>query len=81
MISPVFVTSSNIDVVGFSDDVLYIRFHNGGSYCYENVSRATFVSMTEAESVGKYFIANVRGKFPFSKLDSDPFDGLGRRAA
>lgn len=70
---PVFVSSSNIDAIGYCLGTLYIRFHHGGSYAYDKVPFEVFNGMKDAESAGKYFHANVKSKFEFRKLESDPF--------
>ncbi len=67
------VVSSNIDRVGHHDRTLFISFHHGGIYSYADVPYAVFQALLDAESVGKFFHANIKGKFEFTKLDADPF--------
>lgn len=67
------VVSSNIDRVGHHDDTLFIAFHHGGVYAYAAVPHSIFVSLLEAESVGKFFHAEIKGKYEYQKLDIDPF--------
>lgn len=72
-IKPVFVSSSNLDAIGYHRGDLYIRFKNGGVYAYQNVPFPVYAELEKAESVGKAFHALIRDAYPFSKLDSDPF--------
>ena len=44
-----FVTSSNIDSVGYDEDTLFIRFKSGESYSYDGVPFYHFDGMTKAE--------------------------------
>jgi hypothetical protein len=48
------VTSSNIDSIAYKMGVLHVRFKNGGLYEYLGVSPEQFMSLKEAESVGKH---------------------------
>lgn len=61
------VTSSNIAEVGHEGTTLRIKFNIGSVYEYENVTAATFQALLTAESVGKYFAANIK-KLPFKKI-------------
>ena len=68
-----FVTSSNIDSVGYDEDTLFVRFKSGESYSYDGVPFFHFDGMTKAESVGKYFHRHVKGYFRYTHLKHDPF--------
>jgi hypothetical protein len=57
------VTSSNIATVAWEDGTLYLTFNKGGHYAYESVPKSTFERMLKAESVGKFFHAEIRDKF------------------
>lgn len=47
-----------------------IQFKNGGSvYRYFNVPLSTCRAMMAAESVGKFFYANIKGKFDYAKVE------------
>lgn len=67
-----FVNSSAISAVGVNEDNLIIRFHNGSMYSYKGAS-GLFDKQVGANSRGRYFNRNVRGKYPFVKLTSLPF--------
>ena len=65
------VDSSNIDAIAFlpaeeaPEGTLYIRFkRNMSVFRYEKVPANTFDRMKEADSVGKFFHAHIRGRFP-----------------
>lgn len=59
------VKSSNIKAVGLADDGLVVAFTNGIGYHYAGVTEADLTEMLGAESVGKYFNANIKGNSTF----------------
>jgi hypothetical protein len=65
------VKSSNIKAVGYDDTskTLAVQFSSGNTYYYSNVPRATFDEFVAAESVGRYFAANIRGGFEGRRED------------
>ena len=65
------VESSVIDAVGYSR-VLEIRFESGRVYQYYNVPEDIFEGMMQAESKGRYFNANIRGKFDYQEIELKP---------
>lgn len=67
--------SSNIKAVTYDDDkkTLLVEFKLGGKYVYEEVPVELYESFSKAESAGKFFFANVRNKYKFTKLDSKLF--------
>jgi len=67
------VASSQIDAVGYDagQRVLGVQFHRSGRYDYTGVPQDVYDGMLAAESVGKYFGANVKGKFDFSKHEQE----------
>lgn len=67
-----FVNSSALSAVGVDGNDLIIRFHNGSMYSYRNAS-GLFDKQVGANSRGKYFNRNVKGKYPFVKLARLPF--------
>ncbi len=67
-----FVNSSAISAVGVNEDDLIIRFHNGSMYSYKGAG-GLFDKQVGANSRGRYFNRNVKGKYPFTKLTSLPF--------
>ena len=62
------VESSVIGAVGHSR-VLEIQFESGRIYQYLDVPEAIYDAMLSAESKGKYFNANIRGKFAYQEID------------
>lgn len=65
------VKSSQIESVGFDEatHTLYIQFKSGGKYSYAGVSADTFQSFLHAESLGKYFGAEIKGRYQFTKIN------------
>ena len=56
------VQSSNIEKVGYSEDKgsLFVRFHNGGIWTYNPVDQSVYNEMMAAESIGSYFVKNIK---------------------
>ncbi len=63
------VTSSMIASVGYEDEsgTLEIEFNKGGVYQYAGVQRGEYDGLMGAESHGKYFLANVKNRYPTTK--------------
>jgi KTSC domain len=64
------VNSSHIAQAGH-DPVgknLVLAFHNGDVYHYGGVPEGTYVSMLAAKSVGRFFNARIKGRYPATKL-------------
>lgn len=76
-----YIVSSNIDVVGWHRGTLYIKFINGGAYAYDKVDMKTYLDLVKAESVGQHFHKHIKGKFAYTKLDTDPFQTNLKKAA
>jgi len=62
------VESSVIGAVGHSR-VLEIQFESGRVYQYYDVPKHIYAEMLSAPSKGKYFNANIRGKFPYQEIE------------
>lgn len=64
------VSSSNLASVGYDADsqTLEIEFHNGGVYQYAGVPESEYEGLMGAESQGRYFHANIKNSYPYSKL-------------
>lgn len=67
------VESSQIEAVGHDEasSALLVRFKNHSVYQYQNVGKELFQALLGAESVGKFFHAEIKrhpDRFPFSKL-------------
>ncbi len=63
------VKSSNIKSIGYneSQQLLEVEFTNGTVYQYKDVPRDKYQALIEADSIGRYFMQNIRGKFPTEK--------------
>jgi hypothetical protein len=65
------VASSNIASVGYdtNSETLEIEFLKGGAvYQYYNVPDVEYDRLINADSVGKYFIANIKSAYPCEKM-------------
>lgn len=64
------VSSSNVCSVGYerSTAVLEIEFHSGGIYQYRGVPEGEYLSLIRAGSVGSYFHAHIRDRYPFTRV-------------
>lgn len=51
-----------------ADKLLTLEFSSGGSYEYEDVPKEVFEGLIGAESAGKYFHANIKGKYESKKV-------------
>ena len=66
------VESSNLRSVGYDEFllVLEIEFKSGAVYRYYGVPSEVHDELINAESVGKYFNANVKSKNSFLKVET-----------
>jgi hypothetical protein len=64
------VNSQMLRSVGYDKAAkeLEVEFNNGGTYRFSGVPEEVHASMLTAPSVGKYFFANVKGKFNYGKV-------------
>lgn len=64
------VTSTNIEAIGYdeSSQTLQVEFKNGATYQYFDVPEQVFDSLRDADSVGAYLAANIKGTYRFSKV-------------
>jgi len=49
---------------------LLVRFISGERYIYVGVPGEVHRSFVEADSKGRFFQAEIRGRYPFNRLDS-----------
>jgi len=61
------VESSNIGAVKYEDSTLYIRFKTGAVYSYDGVSEELYKQLLNAPSIGKFFAANIKNAYSFTK--------------
>lgn len=59
-----------INAVGYDTEqqVLNVEFKNSTIYSYSGVDEITYNTMMNAESVGRYFIRNVKDVYPFKRV-------------
>ena len=59
------VASSMIAAIEYNQETMELIVHwvKGGQQSYENVSQETHKAFIEAESVGKFFNANIKVKY------------------
>ena len=64
------VTSSNIAGIGYDGKrrILAVQFLNGAIFHYANVDAIVADDLLTAESVGRFYSLNVRGKFTGDKM-------------
>lgn len=64
------VNSSNVQAVGYDNDslTLQIEFKNGTMYQYFDVPEAVFIALRDADSVGGYLAANIKGVYRYSRV-------------
>ncbi len=70
MIHRVKVTSSNIKEITYNTDdkSMIITFNNNIQYKYFNVENSIFEEFIDAESVGRYFLTEIKGKYESQKI-------------
>ena len=64
------VTSSNIASIGYDEatSTLEVEFLNSGMYHYYDVPYNEYQGLMQAESHGKYLVANIKGRYRYSKV-------------
>ena len=64
------IKSSAIASIAFElDQGLYVLFNDGTEYLYKNASYQVFKDWLKAESKGRFFNLEVRGKFKGIEID------------
>ena len=63
------VESSNVQSVGHDGTDLFVLFHNGGYYKYEDVPQSKFNSLLAAESVGSYINKNIKPVYTVTRIN------------
>lgn len=69
MTDMIYVKSSNIDAISHDGKKLRVKFKSGGVYEYDDVTDQEFTEFAQAESPGKYFIANIKNAKTSRKID------------
>ena len=64
------VTSSNVASIGYDEDssTLEIEFKNGATYQYFDVPENVFTELRDADSIGEYLAARIKGTYRYSKV-------------
>ncbi|MDR7089960.1 KTSC domain-containing protein [Cellvibrio fibrivorans] len=64
------VESSNVAAVGYDEDssTLQVEFKNGTTYQYFDVPQHQFIGLRDADSVGGYLAAHIKGSYRYSKV-------------
>lgn len=67
------VKSSIVSAVGYDaqSQTLHMKFPSGKIYAYEGVSAEQHDQLMAAESIGKHFGTEIRGRFKHHLLDLD----------
>ncbi|PLZ99950.1 KTSC domain-containing protein [Fischerella thermalis CCMEE 5268] len=67
------MNSSMANAIGYDGDrnILQIEFHNGAVYQYSDIDQDTWQDLHQADSIGKFFNENVRGKYQYKRIDDD----------
>lgn len=65
-----FVTSSNLDEVGYDDEkeTMDITFLSGSTYRYFDVPMDEYEQLIKASSKGRYFWRNIRDNYSYKRL-------------
>jgi hypothetical protein len=66
------VDSSVIAAVGYDDTqrTLYVRFNMNGMYVFHDVPPATYDAFMHADSKGRFFNAEIRNTYRYTRLDA-----------
>lgn len=64
------VQSSNIESIGHDSEnnVLHVKFKNGGTYTYQGVDTRKFLKLKGAESVGSHLHQEIKPNHKVTKL-------------
>ncbi len=64
------INSSNLIHAEFNTDTkdLSVTFKNGSIYLYNNVPWERFIQMRQSESQGKFFVKEIKDKYPYKKV-------------
>ncbi|GAA3032050.1 hypothetical protein GCM10020229_49360 [Kitasatospora albolonga] len=62
------VESSCLSSVGHRGTTLELEFHGGSVYAYADVPEAEYRALLAAPSLGRYFHAHIRDRYPYRRL-------------
>ncbi len=62
--------SSMISEVEYDEEnkLLRLKFTKGGWYEYKDVPKEVYLELINADSIGKYFLANIKNKYETKKF-------------
>lgn len=68
----VFVESTTLGSAGHDaqSTVLELQFRSGAVYQYLRVPRRIYCGLLRADSKGRYFHQNIRGKYPYQRIQN-----------
>lgn len=71
------VQSSNIVSIGYDAEqrAMEIEFVRGAVYRYDNVPAEEHAALISASSAGRYFAANIRGRYDGKKVEAEDETG------
>ncbi len=64
------VKSGTIAEIGFSESKLYITFHSGNTYRYDNISQDQFIELDQSKSKGSTLKEIVKNK-SYKQIERD----------
>lgn len=66
-----YVSSSNVEAIGYHEEseTLRVWFLNGTTYDYSGVGMMEFEALRDAPSVGSYLARNIKGSYPYEKVE------------
>jgi hypothetical protein len=65
------VSSSNVAELGYDaeNQIVYIRYLNGNLYMYKGVPQNEYDGLINSPSVGSYLHRNLKGIFPYERIE------------
>lgn len=65
------VSSSNVAELGYDEDnkIVYVRFHNGSLYKYNNVPSWEYEALYNAPSIGSYLNRNFKNVYAYERIE------------
>ena len=69
------MNSSMAACIGYdkNEQILQVEFHNGAIYQYSGVEADTWSDLHDAESVGRYYNYEIKGKYECDRVDNTEY--------
>ena len=66
----IFVTSSNIESIGYESSLreIHVRFLNGRTYVYHDAEEYVFIEFQNADSLGRYLNQNIKPNYRCTEI-------------